>query len=695
MSRIATLLLPIVLAWSSPLQADSPAMLPLELQRRDPKTEKAAITMEKIAAAKCAVVVVDMWDYHWCTTWCGRAGAMIPRMNAALDMARKLGMTIVFSPTDCIAGHAGTPARERMAALPVHPLPKSSNFDPPAPWSFGLGWDCMCGGPFACVVNYDNSRQDPRLKIADGDYMCSGHAELHNLCREKGITHLLYAGGATNMCLCHKPEGMIGMTRLGYQCILCRDLTEAHGPNRGSDHADRNTVFSVAHIEKHIGPSVHFVEMLRQLKKWDESCIVDPVLIAPWGFPDRPKFFTDTLTVSMTMPRVAGAEIRYTLDGNEPTAAAALYTGAFAIKETAVVRAAAFRSGKKAGLESGAYYVKLPPAPPIPDVFISNVSPVKTTMAGWTDLYEQGPAVPPPQRDQAYPKGELRLRNVRYLKGLGLRAPSHLVYDLKPEFDAFVAKVGVDESCLALDTGRGRAMYQSAVFRVFLDGKQVAESPVMRISQEPWRFQVPIPKGARRISLAATRDGPGGREDLIQWVNAGFTLRADASKALHSAVGKKVTLAEPPDPAYSHGGPAILTDGKMHAIHQRNGCLGFQGRNLEAIIDLGETMPVSRLAADFLQDTAGGIYLPREVEFAISDDGKLFRTVATVKNDVAPSERGPLTRTLRTDPLDIRARFVRVIARTIDTIPSGQPAAGAQAWLFVDELLVNPRENGR
>ena len=45
----------------------------------------------------------------------------------------------------------------------------------------------------------------------------------------------------------------------------------------------------------------------------------------------------------------------------------------------------------------------------------------------------------------------------------------------------------------------------------------------MRISEHPWRFDVPIPRGSRRISLVATDAGDGNREDLANWVDAGFT----------------------------------------------------------------------------------------------------------------------------------------------------------------------------
>jgi hypothetical protein len=40
-----------------------------------------------------------------------------------------------------------------------------------------------------------------------------------------------------------------------------------------------------------------------------------------------------------------------------------------------------------------------------------------------------------------------------------------------------------------------------------------------------WRFDVPIPAGARLISLVAMDAGNGSREDFANWVDAGFMLR--------------------------------------------------------------------------------------------------------------------------------------------------------------------------
>ncbi|MCX6926609.1 MAG: isochorismatase family protein [Verrucomicrobia bacterium] len=519
-----------------------PRILELQLQRRDPQSGVVSATTERVASTNVAIVMIDFWNYHWCATWVGRAGVMIPRMNQALVEARKLGMTIVHAPTDCSSGHAGTPQREAMAGLTPCPLPKPSDFNPPAPWGLGFSGGCMCGGPYPCYANYGWTREDPRLIIADTDFVSSGPRELNNLCVARGIKHIIYCGGAANMCLLQKQEAMLAMIRHGYNCMLARDITEAMSEFTAPGSADRATEASVEYIEKLIGPSIHLIEELRKAGYWDEQVLVDAPILVPWGFKMRPKFFDTTLSVFLSVPRLPGAEIRFTTDGSDPTAQSSLYAAPLILKETSTLRAVPFRDGRPVGLESEGYFVRMPPKPPPPDVFISDLKPLKMNMAIWSEWYAE-PSRPDPRPDGAYDGGPLRLRFVDYKKGMGLRAPSHLIYELKPEFDRFVARVGVDEGLLKNDMGRERAMYPHVVFKVVIDGRIAAESPVMRITQEPWRFDVPIPAGSRVISLAAAHVGEFNPGELVQWVDAGFTLKP----------GAKEKTTDNRHPAVSHG----------------------------------------------------------------------------------------------------------------------------------------------
>jgi len=183
--------------------------------------------------------------------------------------------------------------------------------------------------------------------------------------------------------------------------------------------------------------------------------------------------------------------------------------------------------GKAVCTETVGYYVRLGSKPPVPNVHIGDLDPLHAVGPGHSPSDERhyfSPHVNPPQKDRTNEGKTLRLRGKDYKSGLGVHAPNRMIYALKPQYDRFVGLAGVDEHILDEANGADVAMYPSVVFRVFMDGELAAESPVMRISFEPWRFDVKIPAGVRIISLCATDAGDGNRHDLANWVNTGFVL---------------------------------------------------------------------------------------------------------------------------------------------------------------------------
>ena len=169
-------------------------------------------------------------------------------------------------------------------------------------------------------------------------------------------------------------------------------------------------------------------------------------------------------------------------------------------------------------------------------------------------------------------------------------------------------------------------------------------------------------------------------------------LQPSPSDARHSAVGKTVKLAADFSPRYAAGGPNGLTDGQLgSADHLDAAWQGYHGVDLEATVDLGQAQPVRQIHARFLQQILVGIFLPPSVEFAISQDRKTFDVVATLQCDVSQKDPSSLIKTFSTEVRSQTARFVRVRARNLGAIPAWHPGApGAPAWLFCDEILVNP-----
>ncbi|MFM7101957.1 MAG: NPCBM/NEW2 domain-containing protein [Verrucomicrobiota bacterium] len=241
----------------------------------------------------------------------------------------------------------------------------------------------------------------------------------------------------------------------------------------------------------------------------------------------RPHLFEQPVTVTLSAPFQPGAEIRYTLDGTAPQASSRLYTGPLVVTDTTRLRTVAFRDGQPVSPESEGSFVRRGPEPPLPDVALGDLTPRRNVGFGHTyggQVRYSGQARPP-QKDRANLGGPLRMDRRAWTNGLGVHAPGALTFEVDPGWERFVALAGADENLVSVSNGSNLAKYPSVVFKVFLDGREAASSPVMRVQSPAWRFDVPIPAGTRTVTLATTDAGDGSREDLADWVNAGFVRR--------------------------------------------------------------------------------------------------------------------------------------------------------------------------
>ena len=139
---------------------------------------------------------------------------------------------------------------------------------------------------------------------------------------------------------------------------------------------------------------------------------------------------------------------------------------------------------------------------------------------------------------------------------------------------------------------------------------------------------------------------------------------------------------------YEAGGHKALIDHLRGGENFRTGSWqGYYGVDLIATVDLGVTKRINRLAGSFLQEVYSWIWMPKEVEYFVSEDGKNFVSVGKVKNDVPEDADGAVIREMevrtRTD-----ARYVKMVAKTIGTCPDWHVGAGEKAWIFCDEFVI-------
>ncbi len=160
----------------------------------------------------------------------------------------------------------------------------------------------------------------------------------------------------------------------------------------------------------------------------------------------------------------------------------------------------------------------------------------------------------------------------------------------------------------------------------------------------------------------------------------------------HAAEGCPVTLAFPFVEKYSAGGPNALTDGKFGSGDHGDGrWQGFEGKNIVATVDLGRELQVESIRVGFLENNNSWIFLPLEVEFLVSTDGQNYETVADFKESAPDRMREGATRDYYTKVDHLPVRYVQVRAQNIGICPEWHPGNGGAAWLFADEIQVNPQ----
>jgi hypothetical protein len=115
---------------------------------------------------------------------------------------------------------------------------------------------------------------------------------------------------------------------------------------------------------------------------------------------------------------------------------------------------------------------------------------------------------------------------------------------------------------------------------------------------------------------------------------------------------------------------------------------GYQSQDLVAVVDLGAPQKVSKLGAGFLQNVESWIWMPRSVVFELSSDGVNFVPALSLTNDVSDKEYGAIVKDLAGTIAPRTARYVKITAHNYGKIPLWHPGAGDDAFIFIDEIII-------
>ena len=153
---------------------------------------------------------------------------------------------------------------------------------------------------------------------------------------------------------------------------------------------------------------------------------------------------------------------------------------------------------------------------------------------------------------------------------------------------------------------------------------------------------------------------------------------------LNLASGKKIRLAKEPNKSYSLGGAFTLIDGiqNTQGMIRSSQFLGFNGKDMEAVIDLGRKTSIFQVVVHAFEQPGSWIYRPSDMTVSISLDDNQFSPIQS-KWEITGSKN-----LLYSLPVVAKTRYIRIQAKNPGIIREGLPGAGHSAWIFFDEIEI-------
>jgi hypothetical protein len=145
-----------------------------------------------------------------------------------------------------------------------------------------------------------------------------------------------------------------------------------------------------------------------------------------------------------------------------------------------------------------------------------------------------------------------------------------------------------------------------------------------------------------------------------------------------------------PNNKYPGLSPRELTNGLQgNVIFNSGRWVGYEGKDLDLTIDLGEVKPIRLISVRTLVSPSQWIMPHRGIWMWVSTDGKNFEDIYDLPAEPMPANKPDY---IETDnvllPMPKDARFVRIKMLSEKSMPAWHPNAGKTAWLFVDEITV-------
>lgn len=158
---------------------------------------------------------------------------------------------------------------------------------------------------------------------------------------------------------------------------------------------------------------------------------------------------------------------------------------------------------------------------------------------------------------------------------------------------------------------------------------------------------------------------------------------------LHLAVGKPIIALTPFNTEYPGKNTHTLTDGGRGYNNFQYNYLGWYGRNMQVVVDLDEVKNIKTVIVGFLEDQRHWAFLPLKITIEVSTDNSHFYKVGEISEPVPEENYSKQTHRIKISlAQSVSARYIKLTAQNLKTLPPWRNFPNRKPWLFCDEIEV-------
>jgi hexosaminidase len=176
------------------------------------------------------------------------------------------------------------------------------------------------------------------------------------------------------------------------------------------------------------------------------------------------------------------------------------------------------------------------------------------------------------------------------------------------------------------------------------------------------------------------------RSTLIEAKLEGYDFIAQQMIYINKSTATSIRFSSPPNKPYNANEESTLIDGiKADLPRKNNQWNAWQGEDVEMIIDLEQVQEISEVEIGYLNDISNWIWAPKEIVVYTSSNGKKYKNMGVITSYEIQNN----TRQLMMSFKPTKTRYVKIKAINPGKIPTGNPGAGEDSWMFFDEVLID------